>query len=193
MRSNKRKVFLPCPFFTHSCIFYSLMGRFYSLVTFTLELFPFASKSYLRLGNYLKGSEPDRGYDTMKMSSFLAGNLVKASIFSSLIPWPHGTGRSWTISTLSMSGVSFLFAGVPERSMYSEPLLVLAYYRVSSANGLSVRLEKRGEWYWALTPPNDHLKHATSVPDRSSAFFVVVLVLLSFASFYPSHTMEKFK
>lgn len=135
----------------------------------------------------------------MKISSFLAGNLVKASIFSSVIPWPHDTGRSWSISTLSMSGVSFLFAGVPERSMYSEPPLVLAYYRASSTNGLSVRLEKRGEWYWALTPPNDHLKHATSVLDRSSASFVVVSCCFGFAFFclpgesYPSHTMETFK
>jgi len=44
-------------------------------------------------GNKLKCFEPDLGYDAMKMSSFLAGNFVKASTFSSVIPRPPRIGK----------------------------------------------------------------------------------------------------
>lgn len=165
---------------------------------FILGLFLFVLKSYL-LGNYLKGFEFDWGYDIMKILFFLVGNFVKVFIFFFVIFWLYDIGRLWSIFILFMLGVSFFFVGVFERLMYLELFFVLVYYRVSSINGFSVWLEKRGEWYWVLILLNDYLKYVIFVFDRSLVFFVVVSCCFSFVFFcffgecYFFYIMEMFK
>ena len=73
----------------------------------------------------------------MKISSFLAGNLVKASTFSSVMPRPHGHGIPCTITTSSMSACSLLVFLKSQCIYINAPCISL--YRGSTAKGLSVR------------------------------------------------------
>lgn len=106
-------------------------------------------------------NEPDMGKDTMKISFSLAGNLVKASTFSSVIPRPHVHGRPWIITVLSICEVTVYWRG--NRSGKNLILWLFCAFLVTFwPTSPRQRIEKKtGQFYTFL--PSDCAAYGKSV------------------------------